>query len=112
MARSNYSADELEVIADDLLKASEAIRSTAGSLRESGMATALVHGTTMKSTYVPWVQDWIGKTRADIESQIRSYLSGVQSKAELHKKQTEQQKLRSAAAKKVPAVKATKMKAT
>lgn len=101
MARSNHTADQLDAIAADLLKASKAVSQFGSSLRQSEVPAVLLHGSSVKAAIVR-VQDWVSDAGGDIESQIRAYLAGVQSKAELHKQQTEQQKKR-AAAKKKPA---------
>jgi len=97
-------------MASDLESVAKALRDIATLVRDSGIEKALIHGATIKSIYIPEIQDWTGKARVDTESQVRSYLTGNQSKAELYKRQNEQKKL--AAAKKPWPKKATKKKAT
>lgn len=92
MARHTHTPEQLEAIAADLDGAATAIREIAKSIRASGMPHALIHGMTIKTVYVPEVLDWIGKAKADADSQIRAFHLDVQSKAELHKKQAEYQK--------------------
>lgn len=104
MARTDMTADDFDRLSADLVNCASKLRDIAASMRKSEIPSALVHGSTAKNIYIPSLMDWIDKTGADINTQIRSYLSGVPSNAELMKRQTENQKL--AAAKK-PAKKKT-----
>ena len=92
MARNEHTPDEFEAVATELAKAIETLNATVALMRETGMPTALVHGSAPKNLYLPAVLDWIEKTSADVKMQARSYLTGVQSQAELHKLKSDSQK--------------------
>ena len=72
------------------------------------MPDALVHATLPENTHIPAIVDWIDKLKIDVRSQLRAYLAGVQSHAELHKQKTAYQK--AVAAKKPWPKKAAKKK--
>ena len=110
MARNEQTPEMFEAIADDLASGAEALRALAKLMRDGGMPSALIHGTTSQNRYVPAVLDWIEKTGADVKVQLRSHIAGVQSYAAKRKQYNENQKL--AAAKKPWAKKAVKKKAT
>ena len=92
MARSTQEPESFESIADALSKGADTLREIAAAMRESGMPQALVHGAATRNTHLPTVLDWIENTSADVKNQIRAYLAGVQSSAELMKQKTENQK--------------------
>lgn len=96
MAREHHTAEQLEEIAEQLVSAAKDVVGIAEQLKASGMPHSLIHGTTLRSVYIPQLLDWIGKAKVDTESQIRSYRAGVQSKAEVHKKKNENQKQKAA----------------
>ena len=97
-----------ETIAAELSSGVDALNALAKLMKDNGMASALIHGTTSQSRYVPAVLDWIEKTSADVKTQLRAKLAGVQSEVERRKQYNENQKL--ASAKKPFTPKATKKK--
>lgn len=107
MAREFYTPEDLQALAKELVSAAETIESIATHMHSVGMPKALIHGTTLKTVYLPQLLNWIDKARADTQAQARAYSAGVPSKAEVLKQVN--QKLKLAAAKK--AVKAPKKKA-
>ena len=106
MARHEHTHEVFDSIADGLLDGAKTLKSIAATMRESGIPHVLIHGSASKNLYLPAVLDWIEKTNAEVKMQIRAYLTGVQSKAELQKQKNANQKL--AAAKKPWMKKATK----
>ena len=92
MARNQRTPEQFEAIADQLLASSNTLREVATSMREGGMPDALVHATLPENTHIPALVDWIDKLKIDVRSQLRSYLAGVQSPAELHKHKSDNQK--------------------
>lgn len=111
MARNQQTPDEFEAISAELMKAAKSLSSVAATMREHGMPHALVHGTMPQTMHIPAIIDWVGKINVDVNSQLRAFLSGVQSRAEFHKQKSENQKSASASKKSWPK-KATKKKAT
>ena len=99
MARTVHSPDDFDAIAKSLEDAAKAIRDIAEHIRGNKIPHPKIHGTTVKTVYVRQILDWIGKAREDTESQWRAHLAGIQSKADLHKKQSDR-KTKLAAAKK------------
>ena len=99
MARQEHTPEILESIANELLKAANTLKSLAASMRLHNMPHALIHGTTSRNFHLPAVLDWVGKTNVDAKTQIRAFVAGVQSKAELQKKYNDKKKL---AAAKIP----------
>lgn len=92
MARNHYSPEQLERIADELVDAASLLRDTASALRQNDVPQVLLHGTMSIQTHVPAISDWSGKVSLDAKAQIRAYLAGVPSRAEIHIKQNEQAK--------------------
>ena len=108
MARQEHTPEKFDAIADELLEASNTLKSLAELMRSHNMPFALIHGTTSQNFHLPAVLDWVGKTNVDTRTQVRAFVAGVQSKAELQKKYNDKKKL---AAAKVPwKPKATKKK--
>ena len=110
MARQEHTPDKFESIVNELLEASNTLKSLAGLMRLHNMPFALIHGTTSQNFHLPAVLDWVGKTSVDTKTQIRAFAAGVQSKAELQKKYNDKKKL--AAAKTPWKPKAAKKKTT
>ncbi len=100
MARNEYPPETFENLADQLSEGVDMLRAIAGAMRESGLPHALIHGTTSQTHHMPAVLDWIGKAQAEVKSQIRAYLGGIPSTAELNKQRSARQKV--AMAKKAP----------
>ncbi|WP_397570222.1 hypothetical protein [Schlesneria sp. T3-172] len=88
MARNQKTPEQIESIAQRLIVASETLKMIADSMREGGMPDALIHSTMPENTHIPAIEDWADKLKIDVRSQIRSYVAGVQSKAELNKQKT------------------------
>ena len=105
MARNDHTPEQFELIASELSELAAALNNVAYAMRDAGMPSALIHGTMTQNTHLPAVIDWVGKVTVDVKAQIRAYRTGVKSKAEIAKQQTEQQKL--AAARKPVKKKAT-----
>ena len=99
MARQEHTPEILESIANELLDASNMLKDLAALMRSHNMPYVLIHGATSKNFHLPAVIDWVGKTNVDTKTQIRAFVAGVQSKAELQKKYNEKKKI---AAAKVP----------
>lgn len=93
MARNERSADEFEGIANELSQAAESLRAISKLMRESELPAALIHGSTTFNRYLPSVLQWVDKTTADVRAQVRAYLSGVPSKAEIMKQHHAEQQL-------------------
>ena len=98
MARNEHSPESFEVIAAELESGAETLKLIAKTMRDSGLPHALIHGSASKNVYLPSLLDWIEKANAEVKMQVRAYLAGVESSAELQKKRSASQKL--AAAKK------------
>lgn len=109
MARNEHTAETFDTLADELAECVSTLRAISAQMKESGIPHALIHGSTPQKIYVPSLIEWIDKTQADVKTQIRSYLTGMQSKAEVHKQRNEVRK--AAAAKKPWPKKAAKKKA-
>ena len=109
MARNKHTPGQFEAMANELSDASSVLKAIAKLMREHEMPDALIHGSMTQNRYVPALLEWVGNTNADVRTQLRAYLAGVQSSAEVQKQQNENQKL--AAAKK-PWPKAVKKKMT
>ena len=92
MARNERTPDEFDLIAKELLEASKALSAAAALMRSKGMPHALIHGEATINRFLPSVLQWVDKTSADVKTQLRSYLSGVMSNAELMKQQSESKK--------------------
>lgn len=104
MARNSHTPDTFDSLASELSAGAETLKAIAKLMRDNGMPSALIHGTTSQNRYVPAVLDWIEKTSADVKTQLRAYLAGVQSDAERRKEYNNNQKLAAAkkSVKKVP----------
>ena len=89
MARQEHTPEKFEAIANELLEASNTLKSLAELMRSHNMPFALIHGTTSQNFHLPAVLDWVGKTNVDTRTQVRAFVAGVQSKAELQKKYTD-----------------------
>lgn len=81
MARSERTADELLIIAADLELAAQRVRSAVKLMQESEMPSALLHGAAQVHTYMPFVFDWAKKVDADVESQVRAFKAGRESRS-------------------------------
>lgn len=81
MARSERTAEELLTIASDLEIAAQRVRSAVKLMQEAEMPAALLHGAAQVHTYMPFVFDWAKKVDADVESQVRAFKSGRESRA-------------------------------
>ena len=92
MARNDQTPEDFEKFAEELSKGAKTLKSIAANMRKNDLSTALVHGSTVRNIYVPSLLDWIEKTSADVNSQIRASLAGVKSNAELMKEQSDNQK--------------------
>lgn len=110
MARNEHTPQQFIALAKELSEASTTLQALATLMTDNGMPHALVHGSTTQNIYVPAVLEWVGKTNADVRTQLRAYLAGVQSSAEFQKQKNES--LKKAAAKKPFSPKATKKKTT
>jgi len=108
MARNSQTPETFESLATELSAGVDTLMAIAKLMRDNAMPSALVHSTTSQNRYIPAVLDWIEKTSADVKTQLRAYLAGVQSDAERRKQYNDNQKL--AAAKK-PWKKSVKKKA-
>jgi hypothetical protein len=108
MARNRRTPQHLEEIALKLSATADTLRGIAASMREGGLPDALVHSSMQEHTHIPAIEDWADKLIVDVRSQVRAYVAGVQSKAELHQLKNDNQKL--AAAKKPWPKKAAKKK--
>lgn len=76
---------------------------------ESGLSSALIHGTTYQSRYIPAVLDWIEKLSGDVKSQLRANKAGVISDVERRRQYNDNAKM--AAARKRDTTKAKQKKA-
>lgn len=65
-------------------------------MRSNNMPSALIHGSTTINLYLPAVLEWCDKTTADVKTQLRAYMDGVQSNAEYQKEASNRQKISAA----------------
>lgn len=100
----------IDAIANELAEGVATLRETAAALREHSVPHALIHGSTQAKLHIPSLLDWIGKSHNDVKTQIRAYLAGSLSQAELSKQRNDARKL--SEAKKPWPKKAAKKKAT
>lgn len=105
MARDERTPEQFESIAKELSDAATTLEAAAALMRENKMPSALIHGSTTLNRYLPAVLEWVDKIPAEVKSQLRAYLAGIKSQAEIHKSLNNTRKL--AAAKKAPKKKAT-----
>lgn len=98
MARNAHTPEALELIASQLAEGVATLTATVKAMREGGLPSALIHGTTSQNRYIPAILDWIEKAAADTKSQLRAHAAGIQSDVERRKAYSETQK--QAAAKK------------
>ena len=107
MARNEHTPEQLEAIAAELHDAVNTLNELAALMRQHGMPHALIHGTTSQNFHIPAVLEWVGKTNVDVRSQLRAYLAGIRSRAEI---QVEKNRAQQAAEAQKPWKKATKKK--
>ncbi|WP_397569061.1 hypothetical protein [Schlesneria sp. T3-172] len=100
MAREEHSPEKFEAIAKELSDAAAVLSDLAETLRSHKMPHVLIHGSTNENFHLPAVLDWVGKTNIDSRTQLRAWLNGIQSKAELQRKYNDRK--RKAAAKRPP----------
>lgn len=83
MARQLNSPESLRWFAEQFTVIAKVLEACAGDIEAvEGLEGALIHETTIRTTRIPELLDWVDAVDKDVKSQIRAFKAGVRSRAE------------------------------